>query len=554
MVHTINLTGYSAAVQGENLLQLGTWDSYGIEQLQIVPGPEWADLTITATFVTPTSSTRMVVPALGLVDVPPEATAQALTIGKPGCIVFAGVSDGVQRISTNIYYTVANHAPVEGSDSQPTPSEWEQFVAQVQQSAQQAAQSESNAAASATAAAGSAADAAAALGKVQDAGTAALTAIGTAQASAVGAVQQAGQTAIQQVQDAGTAQVNAVNAAGDAKLQQIADINALLPTPTETDAGKAVVVSPDGSGYELGDVQVDAYTKSESDARYAPIEAAIKVSGKGTGVVSLSPTVAWGMQGLKLYGRSWQDGTPSVETEVPIQSAGQSGSSDVQITNGGSQSQYLPIPTPGGLPGIPVTSGGNWVDENGQQWVSDVVDFQRGIRTQFLKKILFSDLTWEKHKLTGTSSSRFVTHGLSDAKMEPNPSAPMISISNMFSPVDGNILYRTEVSAMSGYYEGGNCLFVKIVGVTELSDFLEKTKDATLLYPLATPITTPLDAETIAAYEAMQSYPGTTNIIASDAGIEAAAVAEPNQYIEDRIQAAITQAVTQAVTLTGGNT
>ena len=41
--------------------------------------------------------------------------------------------------------------------------------------------------------------------------------------------------------------------------------------------------------------------------------------------------------------------------------------------------QLLTIPTPNGLPGIPVTSGGNYTDENGQQWICDELDFERGV-------------------------------------------------------------------------------------------------------------------------------------------------------------------------------
>ena len=525
MVHTINLAGYSAAVQGANLLQLGTWDSYGIEQLQINPGPEWADLTITATFVTPTSSTRMVVPASGLVDVPPEATAQTLTIGKPGCIVFAGVSDSVQRISTNVYYTVANHATVEGSDPQPTPSEWEQFVAQVQQAAQQAAQSESNAAASATAAAGSADAAAEALEKVQGAGSSALERIGDAQKTALHAVNQAGETqtsginaagqaAAQKVQKAGTEQVDAVNKAGDAKIQQIEDINALLPPPSEADAGKAPIAQPDGT-YALETVTVDAYTKVESDARYAPIAAAIRPTVSGN-PATLEHSVAWAMQGLSMYGKSTQQTTTgaqlfdmktalsntwivqnSGETEtakgywtsdyIPVRegtyylsykgsnrtavydaektfvryllfsggllninngeayirfsgisnnppetimcnagstalpwepytggkpspspnypqeivTAGSDGSINIAVSDGADQRQLLSIQTPNGLSGIPVDSGGNYTDSDGQQWVCDEVDFERGVYVQRVEKIVIDG---EEMKFTQDAS------------------------------------------------------------------------------------------------------------------------------------------------------
>lgn len=44
--------------------------------------------------------------------------------------------------------------------------------------------------------------------------------------------------------------------------------------------------------------------------------------------------------------------------------------------------QLLTLPTPNGLPGIPVTSGGNYTDPQGQQWVCDEVDLERGVKVQ----------------------------------------------------------------------------------------------------------------------------------------------------------------------------
>lgn len=48
--------------------------------------------------------------------------------------------------------------------------------------------------------------------------------------------------------------------------------------------------------------------------------------------------------------------------------------------------QLLTLPTPHGLPGIPVTSGGNYTDQNGQQWICDEVDLERGVRVQRIDK------------------------------------------------------------------------------------------------------------------------------------------------------------------------
>ena len=51
--------------------------------------------------------------------------------------------------------------------------------------------------------------------------------------------------------------------------------------------------------------------------------------------------------------------------------------------------QLLTLPTPNGLPGIPVTSGGNYTDQSGQQWVCDEVDLKRGVRVQRIDKGAF---------------------------------------------------------------------------------------------------------------------------------------------------------------------
>ena len=51
--------------------------------------------------------------------------------------------------------------------------------------------------------------------------------------------------------------------------------------------------------------------------------------------------------------------------------------------------QLLTLPTPNGLSGIPVTSGGNYTDPQGQQWVCDEVDLERGVRVQRIDKAAF---------------------------------------------------------------------------------------------------------------------------------------------------------------------
>lgn len=51
--------------------------------------------------------------------------------------------------------------------------------------------------------------------------------------------------------------------------------------------------------------------------------------------------------------------------------------------------QLFTLPTPNGLPGIPVTSGGNYTDPGGQRWVCDEVDLERGVKVQRVDKATF---------------------------------------------------------------------------------------------------------------------------------------------------------------------
>lgn len=51
------------------------------------------------------------------------------------------------------------------------------------------------------------------------------------------------------------------------------------------------------------------------------------------------------------------------------------------------EQQTLTISTPNGLPGIPVTSGGNYTDGNGQQWICDEIDYKDRKRVQRCEKI-----------------------------------------------------------------------------------------------------------------------------------------------------------------------
>ena len=117
--------------------------------------------------------------------------------------------------------------------------------------------------------------------------------------------------------------------------------------------------------------------------------------------------------GLMLNGGStpkpWEPytgGKPSPSPDYPqeIKSAGDSGSVAVTLRDGNGKTQTLTLPTPNGLPGIPVTSGGNYTDRNGQQWVCDEVDLEHWVKVQRIDKTAFDSTKTlaEQHAILAT--------------------------------------------------------------------------------------------------------------------------------------------------------
>lgn len=164
-----------------------------------------------------------------------------------------------------------------------------------------------------------------------------------------------------------------------------------------------------GAKGETGkDAVIDATLTQEGEAadaaatgkRLAEIEKAVAekadkarqniLIGTETGnPVSVSDAFSAPLCGLTVYGKSTQDGTPTPDAPVPIVSAGDGGTITVTIGDGADERQTITLQTPNGLPGIPVTSGGNYTDPQGQQWVCDEVDLKRGVKVQRVDKAAF---------------------------------------------------------------------------------------------------------------------------------------------------------------------
>ena len=213
---------------------------------------------------------------------------------------------------------------------------------------------------------------------------------------------------------------------------------------------------------------------------------------------------------LHVYGKSTQNGVPTPTAPVPIVSAGDGGTVTVTVSDGANESQTLTLQTPNALPGIPVTSGGNYTDESGQQWVCDEVDLARGVRVQHITKIkLTSAMGWQ------TANSKRVDRYFASFKGI-----------DMAGILCTHFSFSTGAEVVGGIAANlGNIGFAYTEkGTTTVPDF-KAFLDANDVYvwaALAAPVETALSSAEIAAYKALTTYAPTTVITANGvAGLKA---------------------------------
>lgn len=173
--------------------------------------------------------------------------------------------------------------------------------------------------------------------------------------------------------------------------------------------------------------------------------------------------------------------------------------------------QTLTLSTPGGLPGIPVTSGGNYTDENGQQWICDEIDLKRGKYVQRVEKVEL-DGTEAFELVQGIESGQpffMLRNSINSGQSTLN------GYSNYFPIV--SITIRGKEQGIGGW---GTDLYLRwtelFSAVEDLKSFLSEQytsgNPVRVLYILATPIETDLPAEEIAAYQALRTYSPTTTV------------------------------------------
>ena len=167
--------------------------------------------------------------------------------------------------------------------------------------------------------------------------------------------------------------------------------------------------------------------------------------------------------------------------------------------------QLLTLPTPNGLPGIPVTSGGNYVDQSGQQWVCDEVDFAAGM---YVQRIVLVDLaSCRVSGITSIGTTQRVTYVL-DTEVDPSFRNGLCNRSVYSANFTGDYehFYTTNLRAFV-FIPSANALPQKGEYIVELIRH--------------TPVMTPITATKIADYKALAAYGPDTVVQAGDgAGVK----------------------------------
>lgn len=208
----------------------------------------------------------------------------------------------------------------------------------------------------------------------------------------------------------------------------------------------------------------------------------------------------------------------------------------VQVEIGSTPTVYEPykgktltVSTPNGLPGISVSSGGNYTDENGQQWICDEIDFARGVYVQRIVHFSFAvaDMNGSENYPSWTNA------GI--AKHYPDASNAIgrygaSAMCNIEANPNDNVHINTK--------ENKDVLMIPNPNGMTQSEW--KTNYPDLVYELIVSIPiaieTALSEEELAAYAALRTYRGNTTV-SNDASahMEIEYVMDAKKYIDSLV-------------------
>ena len=505
----------------EQLVRFGYTKNRGVYRLAVTASGEWEGLAIRCFWHVPDGknpTSSLVVD--GYVAVPASVTAQP----GSGCITFEG-SDGAKVMtSADLRYRVsANSGTEDGTEPEPGTPAWQQLVDAVHTDATAAELAKNDAQTAAREAAASAGNADQSAQEAADSLQELKDGIANGDFKGeqgpqgpIGPVGPQGEQGPQGPAGAtgATGPQGETGPRGEQGPQGIQGERG--PQGAQGPQGEKGDTGPQGPKGETGPaVALDTTLTHEGEAADAKATgdaiSAVKVRqnvlvGSEIGnPISVDDAFAAPLCGLTVYGRSTQDGTPTPDAPVPIVSVGDSGTIVLTLGDGDGKTQTLTLPTPNGLPGIPVTSGGNYTDQNGQQWVCDEVDLERGVMVQRVNAVDLSTCT-----ITGTTNLA--------ATKRLAIRLPLKGRDYTVKAICNRLPYLVSFTSdtIHFYIDTNNAQIFIPIGAKNPEE-----GEYILFYVLDTPIETPLTPAEIAAYKALTAYAPDTVVQASDgAGVK----------------------------------
>ena len=173
--------------------------------------------------------------------------------------------------------------------------------------------------------------------------------------------------------------------------------------------------------------------------------------------------------------------------------------------------QTLIIPTPNGLSGIPVSSGGNYTDADGQQWICDEVDFKKGVYVQRVATET-PKAKWKIFEETADVPNRYRISGALVNRYRDGSTKCLIS-HGIYA--NWGIAPGWALNSTTFYYHPKEDV-TKEEAKEQILGFINSANPLTFLGQLETPIEKPLTTEQLATYKALRTYSPTTTV-ANDA-------------------------------------
>lgn len=182
--------------------------------------------------------------------------------------------------------------------------------------------------------------------------------------------------------------------------------------------------------------------------------------------------------------------------------------------------------------GIPVTSGGNYTDANGQQWICDEIDFERGVHVRRIGHRVLDGTNIRPYYATHSNGQHYCAIYPDD--IATNSRA--MSSNYAFVPINWSDANLT-------LYGIGGAIIINDSRFNSADDCVSLWSDELpeVYYVLATPIETPLTVEELEAFKALKTnYRHTTVLNDAGAHMELVYNVDTKIYVDNGIKKSVT--------------